>query len=97
LAPSASRAEVTPKCGALANAAMEPTHASQEPAVFADLVYLKPRNAEHCFVMMLAGKPHKEKTASSRRQGPPNYRGQNRRFMRVFHRENGPLVSRVVR
>ena len=57
---------------------------------------LKGSAVEPFSAMMPAGKLHVGGTASYKSQRPPNYRGQNHRFMRVFHRINSRLTCWVI-
>jgi len=79
--------------GAPGNAEMEPMRTSLARAGTAEPSYPPASAAGLFFATMLAGNPRNDKTGSYNSQRLENYRGQNRRFMRVFHQKKGGMVS----
>lgn len=67
-----------------------------EPATIAKPDCPRASAMERFSVTMRAEKPRGAGPGSLSRLGLRNYRGQNCRFMRLFHRENSRLVCRAI-
>jgi hypothetical protein len=94
---SASRAEATRDGGAAGNVATGKRLTSRDHVDIAAPHYRKASAGEPLFVTMHAGRPHGGRMAFYKRHGLPNYRGQNPRFMRLFHRKKRRYVVRAIR
>ena len=82
--------------GVRANAGTEPRRTIQGGAITAKRSSLKASGKVRFFVMTPAGKPRAVCPGSRGRLGLPDYRGQNPRFMRLFHRGKSRMVSQAI-
>jgi hypothetical protein len=83
--------------GALANAVTESKPASRASVATAGLGCQKASDGERFLVMTPAGRLSAGKMAPYKHLRPSNYPGQNRPFLRLFHRRNGWDMCRVIR